>query len=88
MLHTSLHAGLGPDKPFTLPPTPVVFAPSALPHWEYHVVTIDLREAAPLDATALNALGGEGWLLAGMHDEPTRPGASPRLHYYFVRAAA
>jgi hypothetical protein len=88
MLQSSLRPRLGPDKPFTLPPTPVVFAPSELPHWEYHVVTIDLREAAPLDTVHLNELGGGGWLLVGMHDEPTRAGAAPRIHYYFVRAAA
>ena len=66
-------------------PTPVVFDQNEPPHapWEYHTVAVDLRETEPLDATALNALGREGWLLAGLIEDARRS----RLHYHFVRSA-
>ena len=66
-------------------PTPVVFDHTEPPHahWEYHTVAVDLRETEPLDAAALNVLGQEGWLLAGLIED----GRRSRLHYHFVRAA-
>ena len=67
-------------------PMPVVFEPLGPQRWEYHTVSLDLREDEPLDETALNALGNDGWLLAGML--PTESMARGRLIYYFVRAAA
>ncbi len=54
--------------------------------WEYHVLTIDLREEAAVGAERLNALGTEGWILAGVLDE--RKGENgQRIHYYFMRQA-
>jgi hypothetical protein len=65
--------------------TPVIFEDLGPQRWEYHTVTIDPREDEPLDEAALNALGKDGWLLAGTLQHPGRePG---RLTYYFVRPA-
>lgn len=65
-------------------PPPVVFerAESLRAQWEYHTVAVDLREAEPLAAEDLNALGSQGWLLAGLIEDARRS----RLHYHFVRA--
>jgi hypothetical protein len=62
---------------------PVVFDDLGPPRYEYHVVTIDLREDEPLDETALQSLGKDGWLLAGLL--PPADGGAKRLIYYFVR---
>jgi len=85
MSNISYRAGQSSDKPFMLSSIPVVPVAPAQARWEYRVVAVDLREEAPLDATRLNELGTEGWLLAGMLEEQTRSGAAPRIHYYFVR---
>ena len=37
--------------------------------WEYHVLTVDVREEALPDADQLNALGKEGWILVSLLDE-------------------
>jgi hypothetical protein len=65
-------------------PAPMVFEPREPQRWAYHVVRIDLREDEPLDEALLNALGAEGWLLAGMQ-EPQPHADRPYLYYYFVR---
>lgn len=54
--------------------------------WEYHVLTIDAREQPLPDADQLNALGKEGWVLAGMLDERAT-GRGGLVYYYFVRQA-
>lgn len=54
--------------------------------WEYKTITLDPREEAPLAAEQLQTLGAEGWLLAGILEEPGASGIR-RIHYYFVRAA-
>jgi hypothetical protein len=66
-------------------PTPVVFERTdpMRPTWEYRVEEVDLRETAPLGEDALNDLGREGWLLAGLFEDAKRS----RLRYHFVRAA-
>lgn len=71
--------------PHGMAPTPVVFEAitTAKPQWEYHVVSLDPREEPPLDDTRLNALGHDGWLLAGLFATPR----GDRLLYYFVRPA-
>jgi hypothetical protein len=66
-------------------PAPMVFEPPEPQHWAYHVVRIDPREDEPLDEALLNALGAEGWLLAGVLEPQT---GRPHLYYYFVRAAS
>lgn len=84
------------------PPVPMVYeqVSDAPLQWEYHVLTVDLREAALPSAEDLNELGNAGWLLAGstsMRTEISDPfdelGAVGRLrdfekhkvYYYFVR---
>ncbi|MBA3825501.1 MAG: hypothetical protein H0X24_16590 [Ktedonobacterales bacterium] len=66
-------------------PTPVVFERTDAPRtpWEYHVTEVDLRESPPLSEAALNDLGRDGWLLAGLFEDARHS----RLHYHFVRAA-
>ena len=61
-------------------------APSALPRWEYHVLTIDPQEASLPNADQLNAFGHEGWVLVGLLDE-RMTGKGKLIHYYFVRQA-
>ena len=72
-----------PGRTPTFIPAPMVFEPAEPQRWAYHVVRIDPREDEPLDETALNALGAEGWLLAGI----VAPREGRELYYYFVRAA-
>jgi hypothetical protein len=52
--------------------------------WEYHVLTVDVREAPLPDAEQLNALGKEGWILVSILDE-SASGKGHRVHYYFAR---
>jgi len=61
-------------------------APSALPRWEYHVLTIDPQEASLPNADQLNVFGREGWVLAGLLDE-RMTGRGKLTYYYFVRQA-
>jgi hypothetical protein len=65
-------------------PIPRVYEKAQPLRWEYHVLTIDTSEAALPDATQLNELGREGWLLAGVVDQ-AKTGRSSLVHYYFVR---
>lgn len=71
--------------PFPLPSgggrleAPVVYVP---PSWEYRTLTRPLEGGALPTEAELNALGGEGWELAGVvpaHDE---------VHFYFKRLRA
>ncbi|HEU0027634.1 MAG TPA: hypothetical protein VFQ25_11010 [Ktedonobacterales bacterium] len=82
--------GLGfeqkPPQPFSLPMPIVYERVSEPPRWEYHSVTIDLREDEPLDERALNALGAEGWMLVSVA-HPVGKSESARLIYYFMRPA-
>ncbi|HZR44456.1 MAG TPA: hypothetical protein VFB12_30360 [Ktedonobacteraceae bacterium] len=59
---------------------------SAPINWEYHVLTIDPREAPLPDAEQLNALGRDGWILVGLLDEAAS-GKGHLVHYYFARQA-
>jgi hypothetical protein len=67
-------------------PMPMVYedAPLKPTAWEYRELTIDAREEALPDATLLNDLGKEGWLLVGVLDQRTQASTS-LVHYYFVR---
>ena len=85
------------------PPVPVVYeqVPDVPLQWEYHVLTVDLREAALPSTEDLNELGNAGWLLAGstlMRTETSinpfdelgyagrlRDGEKQKVYYYFVR---
>jgi hypothetical protein len=74
------------QQPTTMPMPIVYERVTERAQWEYHSVTIDLREDEPLDATALNALGSDGWLLASV-TRLERAKSGEQLVYYFVRAA-
>ena len=39
--------------------------------WEYHVLTVDVREMDVPDMAQLNELGAQGWLLVGILDQRT-----------------
>lgn len=85
------------------PPVPMVYerVPDVPMQWEYHVLTVDLREAALPSTEDLNELGNAGWLLAGsttMRTETSfdhfdelgyagrlRDGERQKVYYYFVR---
>jgi hypothetical protein len=53
-------------------------------HWEYRVLTVDIREEDLPDAVQLNELGAQGWLMVGVLDQGAT-GRSSKVHYYFVR---
>lgn len=82
--------GLGfeqkPPQPFSVP-MPIVYERVSEPtRWEYHSVAIDLREDEPLDESALNALGADGWMLVSV-SQPASKSESAWLIYYFMRPA-
>jgi len=70
------------------PPVPMVYEPIRRERvrWEYHVISLDPREDAPLTGTRLAELGADGWLLAGVQELPVSQ-SSRRVFYYFVRQA-
>ena len=78
--HTSLSSQ--PDVRPTLP-IPMVYenVPVDPIQWEYRVLHIDTREEALPDATQLNELGNQGWLLVGVLNTDD----SRHVQYYFVR---
>ncbi len=65
---------------------PMVYKELPPVRWEYHVLTLDPREAPLPDAAQLNELGSDGWILAGLLDERLSS-AGKLIHYYFVRQA-
>lgn len=87
---TSVRTLRSPDEPaapFSLP-MPIVYDQTpARVKWEYHVVTVDLREQPPLGDDETAALGADGWLLAGIVQPPAAREPSHTLIYYFVRQA-
>ncbi|HEY7851126.1 MAG TPA: hypothetical protein VIC27_13735 [Ktedonobacterales bacterium] len=76
-----------PAQPFALPMPMVYERVNDRIHWEYHVVSVDLREEPPLDDERLSALGAEGWLLAGAIQPPGAHETAHSIVYYFVRQA-
>jgi hypothetical protein len=52
--------------------------------WEYHVLSVDPREAALPEEEQLNSLGNEGWILLNILDERAT-GRGVHVHYYFIR---
>ncbi|MEO7018554.1 MAG: hypothetical protein ABI234_00190 [Ktedonobacteraceae bacterium] len=58
--------------------------PASLPNWEYHVLSVDTREAQLPDEATLNDLGKQGWLLVSTLEQRVAEG-SLCVHYYFVR---
>ena len=63
---------------------PMVYETIQPPRWEYHVITIDTREASLPDVAQLNELGQNGWILVSVLDERAA-GRGAIVHYYFVR---
>jgi len=65
------------------PPVPMVYEQVAAtaPSWEYHVLTIDVRENDLPDTAQLNELGKQGWILVGVLNAENHG----VVHYYFVR---
>jgi hypothetical protein len=65
---------------------PMVYenVPASLPNWEYHVLSVDSREAQLPDETVLNALGEEGWLLISTVEQRVAEN-DWCIRYYFVR---
>ena len=80
---TTSHAPGQPDAHFVFP-IPSVYEKAEPVRWEYHVLTLDTREESLPDATRLNELGQDGWLLAGIVDQGAT-GKGSLVHYYFVR---
>jgi hypothetical protein len=62
----------------------MVYEKVAAARWEYHVLTVDTREASLPDAATLNELGSQGWVLTGLLDERAT-GKGSLVYYYFVR---
>lgn len=83
--HTSVAASQA-GKPSIFIPTVYEKETPQTPRWEYYVLIIDACEAALPDAEQLNAMGQEGWMLAGLLDERAT-GQSSLVHYYFTRQA-
>ena len=63
---------------------PMVYEHVAPPSWEYHVLTVEPAEKGWPDEDTLNALGKDGWIMAGLLDE-RMSGLGKLVHYYFVR---
>lgn len=59
-------------------PTPRVYVPDD-PRWEYRLLVRNLAKSDPPSDAEMNALGGEGWELAGLFTD------SPFLYLYFKR---
>jgi hypothetical protein len=65
---------------------PVVYEnlPSNVPHWEYHIVSIDAREKDLPGESFLNELGALGWILVGTQEQ-RHAESGVLVHYYFMR---
>lgn len=57
---------------------PMVYVEKLL-KWEYKQVVRNLENEKPLEETELNALGADGWEMAGIAQQP------PLTYYYFKR---
>ena len=70
-----------PEQPAVTPlPSMTVFVKDT-PVWEYKQVARDLSSEKALSEDELNALGAEGWELAGILS------AAPLTYFYFKRLA-
>ena len=78
--------GKADDRPRVHVPTVYEHIDAQPVQWEYHVLTLDAREASLPDADTLNALGKEGWIMIGLLDE-RMSGNGGLIHFYFVRQA-
>jgi hypothetical protein len=65
---------------------PMVYEQAAPSRWEYRVLTVQPAEKDLPDEERLNALGRDGWIMAGLLDERIS-GTGKFVHYYFVRQA-
>lgn len=74
------HSIIPPHEPKPMEPVhpPMIYVKEPL-RWEYKQVTRDLENEGPLSEAELNALGAEGWEMAGVAQQP------PAAHFYFKR---
>lgn len=65
---------------------PMVYesVPVSPPNWEYHVLSVDMREGQLPDVATLNELGQQGWLLVSTLEQRVSE-SNLRVYYYFVR---
>lgn len=86
--HPGYHRPTEPEHPASAPmvPTPMIYEDARPARWEYRVVTVDLREEAPLDDERLGELGAEGWILTCVLPLPSGSDPVRRLLYHFARA--
>ena len=73
-------AGQNDDLPGLHVPMVYERVPVSPPDWEYHVLSVDTREATLPDEATLNELGKQGWLLVNVLEQ-----RGSFVHYYFVR---
>ena len=66
-----------PKQPEPIRP-PMIYIEKRL-KWEYKQVIRDAESEKPLNETELNALGEDGWEMAGVAQQP------PLTYYYFKR---
>ncbi|MGE5642716.1 MAG: hypothetical protein ACM3Y8_06870 [Byssovorax cruenta] len=66
-----------PKQPEPIRP-PMIYIEKQL-KWEYKQIVRDADSEKPLDETELNALGEDGWEMAGVAQQP------PLTYYYFKR---
>jgi hypothetical protein len=66
-----------PKQPEPIRP-PMIYIEKQL-KWEYKQIVRDAESEKPLDETELNALGEDGWEMAGVAQQP------PLTYYYFKR---
>jgi hypothetical protein len=104
--HASMYFGLRMSEQKDVrmfPPVPMVYEtmPEQAMNWEYHVLTVDMREGELPNTDDLNELGNAGWLLVSsvsMRTESSfnpidelgnvgrrREGERQKVYYYFVR---
>lgn len=81
--HTSVAENQTSKPSFFVPTVYEKETPQIL-RWQYHVLAIDLCEAALPDAEQLNALGQDGWILVEVLDERAT-GRGSLVYYYFTR---
>jgi hypothetical protein len=66
-----------PKQPEPIRP-PMIYIEKQL-KWEYKQLVRDAESEKPLDGTELNALGEDGWEMAGVAQQ------TPLTYYYFKR---
>ena len=71
---------LPPFEPKQRPLRPPMVIVEKQLKWEYKQIARNLKKEKPLDETELNALGAEGWEMAGVAQHSTN------IYFYFKRS--